>query len=149
MRDLIRVVDGKEVDDCQGGSMQLSPTTLHQMTRFTRNKVETRASWRLYGRCSGLSEADYASWAEFVDRRMSWPESLVPGGKDISTSIVALVETLALDNPGLTAETVVLQCNRAWLKSVDLCLDEKFSYDKAACPLTSSCQQAVKVGGER
>lgn len=148
LRDLIHVVNDKDVDDCQNASLLMSPEMLAQMARFTKNKVETRTSWRLYGRCSGLSEVDYASWAEFVDRRMSWPEFLVPGGKDVSTSAAALAAALAVDNPGLTAETVVFQCNRAWLKSIDLCLDENFRYDKASCPRTSSCSSSIKVRGK-
>lgn len=148
LRDLVHVVNDKDADECSNGSLLMSPEMLAQMARFTKNKVETRTSWRLYGRCSGLSEVDYASWAEFVDRRMSWPESLVPGGRDVSTTAAAIVATLAQDNPGLTAETVVLQCNRAWLKSVDLCLDENFRYDKASCPRTSSCGSSIKVLGK-
>lgn len=136
LRDLIHVVNGRDVDDCVGGSLLMSPVMLEQVSRFTKNKAEARASWRLYGRCSGLSEIDYASWTEFVDRRMSWPAKLVPGGKNVSISIAELVATLAEDNPGLTAETMVFQCNRSYLKSVDLCLDENFQYDKASCPLT-------------
>lgn len=148
LRDLIHVVNDRDVDDCPNASLLMSPEMLAQMARFTKNKVETRTSWRLYGRCSGLSEVDYASWAEFVDRRMSWPESLVPGGKDVSTSAAALAALLAVDNPGVTAETVVFQCNRAWLKSIDLCLDENFRYDKASCPRTSSCGSSIKVRGK-
>lgn len=120
LRDLIHVVNGRDVDDCVGGSLLMSPVMLEQVSRFTKNKAEARASWRLYGRCSGLSEIDYASWTEFVDRRMSWPAKLVPGGKNVSISAAELVATLAEDNPGLTAETMVFQCNRSYLKSVDL-----------------------------
>ena len=148
LRDLVHVVNDKDVNDCPNGSLLMSPEMLAQMARFTKNKVETRTSWRLYGRCSGLSEVDYASWSEFVDRRMSWPESLVPGGRDVSTTAAAIIATLAQDNPGLTAETVVLQCNRAWLKSVDLCLDENFHYDRKSCPRTSSCGSSIKVLGK-
>lgn len=148
LRDLVHVVNDKDVDECPNGSLLMSPEMLAQMARFTKNKVETRTSWRLYGRCSGLSEVDYASWSEFVDRRMSWPENLVPGGRDVSTTAAEIVATLAQNNPGLTAETVVLQCNRAWLKSVDLCLDENFHYDKASCPRTSSCGSSIKVLGK-
>lgn len=148
LRDLVHVVNDKDVDECPNGSLLMSPEMLAQMARFTKNKVETRTTWRLYGRCSGLSEVDYASWAEFVDRRMSWPASLAPGGKDVSTTAAEIIATLAQDNPGLTTETVVLQCNRAWLKSVDLCLDENFHYDKASCPRTSSCGSSIKVLGK-
>ncbi len=148
LRDLVHVVNDKDVDECPNGSLLMSPEMLAQMARFTKNKVETRTTWRLYGRCSGLSEVDYASWSEFVDRRMSWPENLVPGGRDVSTTAAEIVATLARDNPGLTAETVVLQCNRAWLKSVDLCLDENFHYDKKSCPRTSSCGSSIKVLGK-
>lgn len=148
LRDLIRVVNGRDVDDCAGGSLLMSPEMLEQVSRFTKNRAETRASWRLYGRCSGLSEIDYASWTEFVDRRMSWPDKLVPGGKNVSTTAAELAATLAADNAGLTAETVVFQCNRAWLKSVDLCLDANFQYDKASCPTTSSCGSIIKVLGK-
>lgn len=148
LRDLIHVVNGRDVDDCSGGSLLMSPEMLAQVARFTKNKAEARASWRLYGRCSGLSEIDYASLTEFVDRRMSWPEQLVPGGKDVSISAAELVATLARDNPGLSAETVVFQCNRSFLKSVDLCLDDNFRYDKNSCPLTSSCGSSIKVLGK-
>ena len=148
LRDLIRVVNGRDVDDCAGGSLLMSPEMLEQVSRFTKNRAETRASWRLYGRCSGLSEIDYASWTEFVDRRMVWPETLVPGGKNVSTTAAELIAALAADNPGLSAETLVLQCNRSWLKSVDVCLDGSFQYDKAACPKTSSCGNTIKVLGK-
>lgn len=149
LRDLIRVIDGREVDSCAVGSEALPTDILQQMTRFTRNKVETRASWRLYGRCSGLSASDYAAWAEFVDRRMVWPELFVPGGRDLQLKAAEITAGLKEENVSLGDEAVVLQCNRNWLASVDVCMDGAFNFDKSACPLASSCSTAVKVRGRR
>jgi len=149
LRDLIRVIDGREVDSCAVGSEALPTDILEQMTRFTRNKVETRASWRLYGRCSGLSASDYAAWAEFVDRRMVWPELFVPGGRDLQLKTTEITAGLNEENSSLGSEAVVLQCNRNWLASVDVCMDGAFNFDKSACPLASSCNTTVKVRGRR
>lgn len=149
LRDLIRVIDGREVDSCAVGTEALPTDILEQMARFTRNKVETRASWRLYGRCSGLSASDYAAWSEFVDRRMVWPELFVPGGRDLQLKAAEITAGLKEENASLGGEAVVLQCNRNWLASVDVCMDGAFNFDKSACPLASSCNPAVKVRGRR
>lgn len=149
LRDLIRVIDGKEIDDCKPGQTQMSPRMLEQLSRLTKNRREARATWRLYGRCSGMSEVDYVSWAEFVDRRIAWPEWLTPGGPDKRVNAEQLVQDLATDNSGLDAEEIVLQCDHKRLESVYVCMDGAFNFNAASCPPIKACKGRIRLSGSR
>ena len=148
LHDLVRVVDGRTADNCDHGEA-LSQRILDQMAQFTKNRIQTQMTWRRHGRCSGLSETDYASFAEYVDRRMSWPADYQPGSPERVSTPAEVVTAIADDNPGLKPETVVLQCKRSQLESIRLCLDDRFELSESACLLSSNCGASVRLRPSR
>lgn len=149
LRDLIRVVDGKPLEGCSTGSVTLSPAIVVQMLQFTRNAPETRASWRIYGRCSGLSEVDYAAYTELVDRRIWWPQQYSPNAPDIETSAADLLANVAGANHQLPVEALSTHCWRSYLESIDVRFDDQFRYVASSAPPDGNCKSAIRVRGKR
>jgi len=149
LRDLIRVVDGKEVEGCTTGPVTLSPAILTQMLQFTRNLPETRASWRIYGRCSGLSEVDYAAYTELVDRRIWWPQDFSPEGPDVEITAAEILAAVARANHKLPVEALSTHCKRSALESIDIRFDDRFNYVQNTTPPDGNCQAKIRVLGKR
>ncbi|WP_293393590.1 hypothetical protein [Nevskia sp.] len=148
LHDLVRVVDGRTADNCDHGEA-LSQRILDQMAQFTKNRIQTQMFWHRHGRCSGLSETDYASFAEHVDRRMSWPIGYQPGSPEQLSTPADVVAALKDDNPGLKEEALALRCKRRELEAVSLCLDDRFELSASACLLSSNCGESVRLRSSR
>ena len=149
LRDLIRVVDGKLVEGCTTGPITLSPKILTQMMQFTRNLPETRASWRIYGRCSGLSEVDYAAYTELVDRRIWWPQTFSAEGPDVEMTAADIRTAIAHGNHKLPVEALSTHCKRSALESIDIRFDDRFNYVQNTAPPDGNCQAKIRVLGKR
>lgn len=149
LRDLIRVRDGKPVEGCSSGPMLLSPRILDQMLQFTRNLPETRASWRIYGRCSGLSEIDYAAYAERVDRRVWWPPAFSPELPDVEITAEALLAAVAAANDTLPVEALSTHCRNSVLESIDMRFDDNLEYVASGSPPAGNCKAKIRVRGKR
>lgn len=149
LRDLIRVRDGKPVEGCNSGPMLLSPRILDQMLQFTRNLPETRASWRIYGRCSGLSEIDYAAYAERVDRRVWWPPAFSPELPDVEITAEALLAAVAAANDALPVEALSTHCRNSALESIDMRFDDNLNYVASGSPPAGNCKAKIRVRGKR
>ncbi|WP_293371113.1 hypothetical protein [Nevskia sp.] len=148
LRDLIRVVDGKSLEGCTTGAVSLSPEILTQMLQFTKNAPETRASWRIYGRCSGLSEVDYAAYTELVDRRIWWPQAYSPDAPDVETTAQDILATVASANHKLPVDALSTHCRRSYLESVDIRFDDRFNYVRSSAPPDGNCKAAIRVRGK-
>ena len=148
LQELVRIVDGRIADDCDDGAL-LSQNTVDQMARFTKNRVRTRLSWQRHGRCSGLSETDYAAFAEHVDRRMSWPVGYQPGSPEQLGTPADVIAAITDDNPGLNEQAMALRCKRRELVSITLCLDDRFELSASACLLSSNCGDSVRLRASR
>lgn len=144
LQGLVSVVDGRPVDDCEDGP-EMSPALLDQMARFNGNRFLTELAWRRHGRCSGLAPDQWAVYAEHVDRRMSWPDGyrLENPVRDVTTE--QIIASIAADNPGLSPEAIGLECRRGALESVTICLDERYAFSAARCPLVRSCGDQVRL----
>lgn len=149
LRDLIRVRDGKRVEGCTSGPISLSPEILGQMLQFTRNLPETRASWQIYGRCSGLSEVDYAAYTELVDRRIWWPQEFSPEGPDVESSAAEILALVAKGNHKLPVESLSTHCKRSALESIDVRFDDNFNYVQSGIPADGNCKRRIRVRGRR
>lgn len=148
LQELVRIVDGRIADDCDEGAL-LSQDTVNQMARFTKNRVRTRISWQRYGRCSGLSETDYAAFAEHVDRRMNWPAGYQPGSPEQLSTTAEVIAAITGDNPGLNEEVMAMRCKRRELESITLCLDNRFELSSSACLLSSNCGESIRLRPSR
>ncbi len=148
LQELVRIIDGRVADDCDDGA-QLSQDMVDQMARFTKNRVRTRMSWQRHGRCSGLSETDYAAFAEHVDRRMSWPVGYRPGSPEQLSTPADVIAAIKDDNPGLNEQAMALRCKRRELESITLCLDDRFELSASACLLRSNCGDSVRLRASR
>ena len=149
LRDLIRIRDGKPVEGCNSGPVLLSQPILDQMLQFTRNLPETRASWRIYGRCSGLSEVDYAAYTELVDRRIWWPQAFSPEQPDAEFTAEEIVALVAGANHQLPVEALSTHCRRSYLESVDVRFDDSFNYARSSMPADGNCKDRIRVRGKR
>ncbi len=149
LRDLIRIRDGKPVEGCTTGPVLLSQPMLDQILQFTLNLPETRASWRIYGRCSGLSEVDYAAYTELVDRRIWWPEAYSPDRPDVETTAEDLLAAIAAVNHEMPVAALNVHCRFSALESVDIRFDDHFNYLPASSPAATNCKSRVRVVGKR
>ena len=150
LRDLIRVQDGREQEACTQGPMTMSEPILAQILQHTKNRPETRASWRLYGRCSGLGEVNYAAYTELVDRRIYWPDLYRPNGPDVVSDADAVIAAVVAENPGLPAAALRVRCQRSYLESIDVHYADDFTYllDPAA-QRRSDCPGRLRIRGKR
>lgn len=149
LRDLIRIRDGKSVEGCSTGPGALSPDILNQILQYTLNLPETRASWRIYGRCSGLGEVDYAAYTELVDRRIWWPQEFSPEGPDVETTAGELLAAVAKANPELPVSAMSVHCRHSALESVDIRFDDSFNYaDRGVVP-EGNCRAKIRMRGKR
>ncbi len=146
--DLARVSDGSLADDCRQGAA-LSDDLFERILRVTQNRMHSQLIWRRQGRCSGLSEADFASYVGHVDRRMSWPAGFQPGAPELVSTPREIVAALTAENPGLPEAALVLHCKRQFLQSVSVCLDGSFGYSADRCPLDSNCGDTIRLQASR
>lgn len=148
LQELVRVVDGREVVGCNS-TRPFPEYLIDQMAMFTRNRLQTLRIWERYGRCSGLTEIDYAAYAAYVDRRMSWPTGYQPDRVTRVDSAAGLIAALAEENPQLPADALALQCQRRHLETVTVCLDDAFEASTSACPLRSNCGERLLLRASR
>ncbi len=134
---------GANAADCKRGG-PMSGAIVDQMVQFTRNRVETQRAWLRHGRCSGLSEADYAAYAEHVDRRMSWPAHHPSKDREALTKPEAVLADIVRDNPGLATAAIAVRCQKRQIASILLCLDARFE-PSAACVLPDNCPDRVSL----
>lgn len=75
--------------------------------------------WRKHGTCSGLTQEDYFETIRQARDRIVMPDS-IKGGDDISP--LAIEDAVIAVNPGLTRQSIAVDCGDGLIQEVRICL---------------------------
>jgi ribonuclease T2 len=96
--------------------------------------------WHKHGRCTGLSAADYYALSRRALASLRLPELFERVDRPQRLAPQAVEDAFLAENPGLSAEMLVVTCRRGLLAEVRLCLTRDLAPrpcdpELRACPL--------------
>ena len=97
--------------------------------------------WRKHGTCTGLSQKDYLSKIRAAYDRVKLPQDLTTLTAAGNFSAEAIEQKFTEANPGLTAESIAVNCEATQLEEVRICMTKDLAFrpcaqvDRGGCKL--------------
>ncbi|MEC9362034.1 MAG: ribonuclease T2 [Pseudomonadota bacterium] len=118
---------------------------IERMSPLMPSATLVNGQWRKHGTCSGLDMKDY-----FFNVERAWRTVVVPPEyRDMQTTMhtsVRDIENRFIElTPGLTRESVAVQCSGRWLREVRICLDRDFRPRACGLDVEDRCRSEVHV----
>lgn len=102
--------------------------------------------WRKHGSCSGLSSEAYFEELEQAARTIVIPRAALKQAAAAPTTDARVLERAFIDaNPGLAAESIVLDCRQQFLREVRICLDLSLAPRACGADIRERCGRKLKV----
>lgn len=110
------------------------------------NKAQLKKAWRKDGACSGLVAAEYVLQLERAARRVTIPEAYRQIEEaTLKTTVNALKDAFARENPGLVPEALVPRCRGGWLSEIKLCVDGGFDFARCPVDVGEACAENLRM----
>ncbi len=128
--------------DC-GSSDVVGPEWMNRMLPLMPSRKLIQHEWRTHGSCSGLSMDDYFMTVERADRKVAIPQVYQEPKNYINTTAEEIQRNFIADNPGLTADSIALQCAGRFLKEVRICYDKDFQFRSCGSGVEDRCRDQI------
>jgi ribonuclease T2 len=121
--------------ECSDAS--LSDEELERWMVTIPSRAQIKKTWKKQGACSGLDSAGYYTQLERASRRVVVPSEFGAVTDTLKLSRALVKKAFIDNNPGLTEESLVLDCRGRSLAGVNVCFDADFQYQ--ACAVAERC----------
>ena len=118
---------------------------LNQVMLDLPNRARMRRVWSEQGACSGLSPENYVVQFSRGARRFVTPSMFTTVNERLDLPASEIKAAFVRVNPEMTADSIVLQCRRSYLREVQVCVDADFQPRNCGVSVESSCKDKVKV----
>lgn len=137
-----RGADGTCTDDA------LDPGLVEKAFLDIPNRRAIRNAWKKDGSCSGLPASEYVLQLSRATRRFEIPEDLRQvRGDDVVSSQPELAGKFVSINPGLSEHALAFDCTKKYLRSVVMCVDDKFDPMPCDGDVVRDCRSEVRIRG--
>lgn len=123
----------------------ISDELLNQVMLDLPNRARLRRVWSEQGACSGLSPDNYVVQFSRGARRFVTPSMFAKVNERLDLPAAEIKAAFVRVNPEMTADSIVLQCRRRYLREVQVCVDANFQPRSCGVAVESSCKDEVKV----
>jgi ribonuclease T2 len=137
---------GALADDCPEVT-PLAPEELNRLLLTVPNRGEVTRRWRREGGCTGLAPADFAMQLDTAARAVTVPQRYALVWSNQETTASALKAAFMQSNRGLTDQGIALQCQRGWLRNVQVCFDAATKFATCSALLEDKCPASIKIRG--
>jgi ribonuclease T2 len=132
-----------------GPSESVSRDWIERMLPLMPSRKLIQHEWRTHGTCSGMSMDDYFMTVERAHRKIVIPQVYREPKEYISTTAEEIQRNFLAVNPGLTPETIALQCSGRYLKEVRICYDKNFKFRSCGSDVEDRCREQIVLRPSR
>ena len=95
--------------------------------------------WETHGKCSGLSPQDYFGLTRRVRQKVVIPTNFQALDRTLMTTGADVERAFLAANPGLKPNMIAVQCDRARLKEVRVCVTKQGAFRSCGADVRDRC----------
>jgi ribonuclease T2 len=130
--------NGKWPQDCS--TEQVSQQVVESMLDIMPSRKLVQHEWQKHGTCSGLGVDRYFQTVRDTFTAFQVPERYLNPAQPIVVKKQQFIQDLLATNPSLTAESIVVKCNKNQLVEVGICLDKDGKTPRKCGELSFQCK---------
>lgn len=126
--------------DCASTQARYVPAGLRQsMLDIMPSPRLVDHEWETHGKCSGLTPQDYFGLTRRVRQKVIVPTQFSALDRTLMTTGADVERAFVAANPGLKANMIAVQCDRARLKEVRVCVTKTGAFRSCGADVRDRC----------